>query len=89
MISCRESENRGAAEVKGFGGLGAAEALTVDRRAEETDCIDDSSLWRTGAVAAPRCKLRVSEGGSAEWHEDRRRRVSQRTESTASAILIS
>lgn len=33
MISCPESENRGAAEVKGFGGLGAAEALTVDRRA--------------------------------------------------------
>lgn len=68
MISCRESENRGAAEVKGFGGLGAVEALTGDR---ETDCTDDSWLWRTGAAAAPRCKLRGSEGGSAEWHEDR------------------
>lgn len=74
-------------ERKVSGGLGAAEALTVDRRAGETDCIDDSSLWRTGAVAAPRCKLRVSEGGSAEWHEDRRL-GSHRPESTASAILI-
>lgn len=81
MIWCSESES------KVSGGLGAAEALTVDRRAGETDCVDDSSLWRTDAVAAPRCKLRVSEGGSAEWHEDRRL-GSPSPESTASAILI-
>lgn len=68
----------------------AAEALTADRRAGETDCVDDSSLWRTGAVAAPRCKLLVTEGGSAEWREDRRLQVTQRPESApASAILIS
>lgn len=78
----------GAAEVKGFGGLGAAEALTVDRRAEETDCVDDSSPWRTGAVAAPRCKLRVSERGA--WNGMRTGGPESVREPRArSAILIS
>lgn len=40
--------------------------MTVDQRAEKTNCVDDSPLWRTGGVVTPRCKLLVMEGESAE-----------------------
>lgn len=65
----------------------AAEALTAARRAGETDCADDSSPRRTGAAAAPRCKLLVTEGGSPEWREDRRHRATQTPESPPAPVI--
>lgn len=50
--------------------LGCQRAVAVEleaaQGAEETNCADDSPVWRTAAVVSVGCKLLVMKGGSTD-----------------------